>query len=278
MIRWHLDYRGCCGWWWFIIESLSKRRFCQHGRQPEVSCVVIDGEWWRQPFLFEINNGSQSTFTFMISNKNGWRHHSPSVTAQHTSGCRPCWQKRRLLKLSNRTFITLGINGGYSRWSAPKKCTQSCGGGVRLRRRKCNNPKPSLNGKDCYGPKKRLAAPKWCNVQVNYIDKNIPTILLMENTSPNTVFPQYSNFRCFFNKQSCPGEKSHRDRQCEALGYPADSHNFGGKRKTTALNVSQHSEVLVDAYCNTSIERRHFKQRSTVTFSKNAVLFYLASP
>ena len=26
-----------------IVESLSKRRFCQHGRQPKVSCVVIDG-------------------------------------------------------------------------------------------------------------------------------------------------------------------------------------------------------------------------------------------
>ena len=27
-----------------IIESLSKRRFCQHGRQPEVNRVVIDGK------------------------------------------------------------------------------------------------------------------------------------------------------------------------------------------------------------------------------------------
>ena len=26
------------------IESLSKRRFCQHRRQPGVSWVVIDGE------------------------------------------------------------------------------------------------------------------------------------------------------------------------------------------------------------------------------------------
>ena len=26
------------------LESLSKRRFCQLGRQLEVSCVVIDGE------------------------------------------------------------------------------------------------------------------------------------------------------------------------------------------------------------------------------------------
>ena len=26
------------------IESLSRRRFCQHGRQPEVNRAVIDGE------------------------------------------------------------------------------------------------------------------------------------------------------------------------------------------------------------------------------------------
>ena len=27
-----------------ILESLSRRRFCQHGRQPEVNRAVIDGE------------------------------------------------------------------------------------------------------------------------------------------------------------------------------------------------------------------------------------------
>ena len=41
------------------IESLSKWCFCQHGRQPcEVNGAVIDGEWWCQQFLFEINDGS----------------------------------------------------------------------------------------------------------------------------------------------------------------------------------------------------------------------------
>ena len=39
-----------------ILESLSRRRFCQHGRQPEVNRAVINGEWWRQPFSFEITN------------------------------------------------------------------------------------------------------------------------------------------------------------------------------------------------------------------------------
>ena len=37
----------------------------------------------------------------MISNENGWRHHSPSITTRFTSGWRPCWKKRRLLKSSN---------------------------------------------------------------------------------------------------------------------------------------------------------------------------------
>ena len=39
----------------------------------------------------------------MISNENALRHHSPSITTRFTSGWRPCWQKRRLLKLSNDT-------------------------------------------------------------------------------------------------------------------------------------------------------------------------------
>ena len=83
-----------------LIESLSRRRFCQHGRQPEVS----------QPFSFEINNGSHSAFTFVISNENGWRHHLPSITTRFTSGWRPCWQKRRWLKLSNDKYSPLDIS------------------------------------------------------------------------------------------------------------------------------------------------------------------------
>ena len=83
-----------------LIESLSRRRFCQHGRQPEVNRAVIDGEWWRQPFSFEITNAKAEWLPLLISNENGWRHHLPSITARFTSGWRPCWQKRRLLKLS----------------------------------------------------------------------------------------------------------------------------------------------------------------------------------
>ena len=74
----------------FIVSTLW------HGRQPEVNRVVIDGEWWRQPFSFEIEitNVKAEWLPLLISNENGWRHHSPSITARFTSGWRPCWQKR----------------------------------------------------------------------------------------------------------------------------------------------------------------------------------------
>ena len=68
------------------IESLSKQRFCQHGHLPEVNCAVIDGKRWHQPFSFEINNGSQSAFTFVTLDENGSCHHLPSITMWLTSG------------------------------------------------------------------------------------------------------------------------------------------------------------------------------------------------
>ena len=43
-------------------------------------------------------------------------------------------------------FSTTGIDGVYSSWSDPGQCTRSCGGGVRLLTKYCNNPKPSAEG------------------------------------------------------------------------------------------------------------------------------------
>jgi hypothetical protein len=82
----------------------------------------------------------------------------------------------------------LGINGGYSGWSSPMECTQSCGGGVRLQERKCTNPKPSLNGRDCRGAHKRLAAAQWCNVHVSHHAHHINHKYLVEAKSSFRIF------------------------------------------------------------------------------------------
>ncbi|XP_020915806.1 coadhesin [Exaiptasia diaphana] len=55
-------------------------------------------------------------------------------------------------------------NGGYSQWSVFTDCSKTCGGGIRSRRRKCNNPLPSFGGSNCsrLGPPSQVFA---CNRQ-----------------------------------------------------------------------------------------------------------------
>jgi hypothetical protein len=48
-------------------------------RTPTVSWAVIDWKWWRQPFSFEIKNGSQWSFTCVISNENSCPIHNGSI-------------------------------------------------------------------------------------------------------------------------------------------------------------------------------------------------------
>ncbi|KAL4218809.1 A disintegrin and metalloproteinase [Mactra antiquata] len=43
-------------------------------------------------------------------------------------------------------------NGGWSQWESQYgKCSRSCGGGVKVKRRFCNNPEPMYGGKECVG-------------------------------------------------------------------------------------------------------------------------------
>lgn len=55
------------------------------------------------------------------------------------------------------------MDGGWGDWSDWSKCSVTCGGGELIRERKCNNPKPAADGKDCEGDE---AETKECNPQV----------------------------------------------------------------------------------------------------------------
>nr|XP_033775017.1 A disintegrin and metalloproteinase with thrombospondin motifs 15 [Geotrypetes seraphini] len=44
-----------------------------------------------------------------------------------------------------------GVDGSWGRWSPYGKCSRTCGGGVQLAKRECNNPAPANGGKFCEG-------------------------------------------------------------------------------------------------------------------------------
>uniref|UniRef100_A0A3Q1DEM2 Peptidase M12B domain-containing protein n=1 Tax=Amphiprion ocellaris TaxID=80972 RepID=A0A3Q1DEM2_AMPOC len=44
------------------------------------------------------------------------------------------------------------VHGSWSSWSEFSSCSRTCGGGVTLRTRQCNNPRPAFGGNACGGP------------------------------------------------------------------------------------------------------------------------------
>merc|ERR1712072_1223658 len=53
-------------------------------------------------------------------------------------------------------------NGAFSKWSHWSKCSKRCGGGVQVKIRKCDHPKPKYGGKPCLGNR---VAKKKCNMK-----------------------------------------------------------------------------------------------------------------
>ncbi|XP_070614770.1 A disintegrin and metalloproteinase with thrombospondin motifs 13 isoform X1 [Erythrolamprus reginae] len=54
------------------------------------------------------------------------------------------------------------VHGQWSSWTSFTSCSRSCGGGIMLRQRQCNNPRPAFGGQACQG--EALQA-EMCHVQ-----------------------------------------------------------------------------------------------------------------
>nr|XP_018668081.2 hemicentin-1 [Ciona intestinalis] len=50
-----------------------------------------------------------------------------------------------------KALITIRVNGGFARWRAWGACSTTCGSGLQIRQRSCNNPPPANGGRECSG-------------------------------------------------------------------------------------------------------------------------------
>ena len=57
----------------------------------------------------------------------------------------------KLLRDKLALLETHSTSGEWSSWSAWSSCNRTCGGGVRERRRECNDPVPACGGSICPG-------------------------------------------------------------------------------------------------------------------------------
>ncbi|XP_066909375.1 A disintegrin and metalloproteinase with thrombospondin motifs 12 isoform X2 [Halyomorpha halys] len=74
------------------------------------------------------------------------------------------------------------IDGGWSDWGSWTDCSRTCGGGVTMRQRLCNNPAPSHGGRYCTGLKHEY---KICNFEE--CDEHDPTYRELQCTQQNDI-------------------------------------------------------------------------------------------
>ena len=55
------------------------------------------------------------------------------------------------------------VDGGWSEWQDWGECSVSCGGGDQSRLRKCDNPSPLHDGKDCIEDGSKDSETRRCN-------------------------------------------------------------------------------------------------------------------
>ncbi len=49
-------------------------------------------------------------------------------------------------------FNFISVHGNWSSWSPWPNCNKPCNGGIRTRKRMCDNPEPAFGGNNCTGP------------------------------------------------------------------------------------------------------------------------------
>ena len=59
-----------------------------------------------------------------------------------------CKEQTKNNLLTDYSFL---VDGNWGPWSIFGECSKTCGGGMKYRKRNCDNPSPANGGKDCQG-------------------------------------------------------------------------------------------------------------------------------
>ncbi|XP_072037739.1 A disintegrin and metalloproteinase with thrombospondin motifs 7-like [Amphiura filiformis] len=131
------------------------------------------------------------------------------------------------------------INGDWGPWGEWSDCSRSCGGGVSIKERLCNNPSPSKGGKYCVGERKKYAI---CNREA--CPQGVPDIRSMQCTSFNDI-PYDGNFFTWMPYVD-------KESPCELHCRPEDNY-FAAKLANNVINGTPCGkgtrDICIDGVC-----------------------------
>ncbi|KAK3736620.1 hypothetical protein QZH41_018297, partial [Actinostola sp. cb2023] len=138
------------------------------------------------------------------------------------------------------------VNGGYSAWTGYGECSHTCGGGVRMRSRKCNNPRPKNGGKRCRGESKEY---KYC---INKkCPSNVPHPRMTECQSKRNVkFEGGTKYNWVYNPKSSVAAKERCQLICEeSSSFDSSFFNFGSVKNGDKCDGQGPKGVCIDGVC-----------------------------
>lgn len=88
-----------------------------------------------------------------------------------------------ILSVTCYWFVYFQVDGRWGKWGLFGSCSRTCGGGVQLSKRECNNPVPSNGGKYCQGVRVKYRS---CNLNRC---PDTGTSHSKQTTMSNDIFP-----------------------------------------------------------------------------------------
>uniref|UniRef100_A0A3Q4HKY3 Uncharacterized protein n=1 Tax=Neolamprologus brichardi TaxID=32507 RepID=A0A3Q4HKY3_NEOBR len=128
------------------------------------------------------------------------------------------------------------VDGGWSQWGAWTECSLSCGGGVKFRRRLCDNPSPQSGGRGCLGDAEQQ---RDCNTHLCTVGPWLPWSQWSECSVSCGGGQQYHSHVC--SSPACSG-LSRQSKICNThvcLGLPCSLSCGGLGLKTRSRGCTQ---------------------------------------
>ncbi|XP_071802833.1 hemicentin-1-like isoform X2 [Asterias amurensis] len=146
----------------FLVEPMDT--IADQGDTVKLDCLV-EGEpaptvtWLKSGYPIQTGQGitilANKTLVIMVAK-------------QADSGSYVCKATNQMGPQAVSVYVTIRVHGRYSEWSAWGECSKTCGneGAYQRRTRKCDNPAPANNGRQCSGSStdNRACTPPMCPI------------------------------------------------------------------------------------------------------------------